>query len=98
MYTPEEEAYLLEHYPKKSVEEIGEDLNKSVRSVIGKLSRLKVYQKKQYVSKTGERPVTKLELCAQIARAIGLEPEEVEGLSKAPKAVLVRILGRLVYR
>ena len=93
MYTDDEVTWLLEEYSNnKDIGSIATKLNKSPRSVIGKLSRLGVYQKKVYVGKTGERPVTKLELCARIARVLDLE---VEGLEKAPKDVLKRIAERL---
>lgn len=93
MYTPEETEYLIEEYKvNKNVEELAAKLNKTPRSIIGKLSRLGIYEKKQYVNKLGERPVTKLEYCARIAQALGME---VEGLEKAPKEVLKRISERL---
>ena len=93
MYTDAETEYLRQHYPAKSVEELAEIMERSTRSIIGKLSRMGIYQKKQYVNKRGERPVTKLELSAQIAHAIGVQPEELEGLEKAPKETLRTILG-----
>jgi len=93
MYTTEEVEFLLEEYAvNKDIEDIANKLGKTPRSVIGKLSRLGVYEKKQYLSKTGERPVTKLEYCARIAQALGIE---VEGLEKAPKDVLKRISEKL---
>ena len=95
MYTDEEEAFLKENYPQMSVEELAAKLNRSTRSIIGKLSRLGIYVKKEYRNKRGERPVTKLELCARIAQALELEPEQLEGLSKAPKSVLREIILRL---
>lgn len=93
MYTNEEVEYLVEEYEKtRNVEEIAGKLGKSPRSIIGKLSRLGIYEKKVYVGKTGERPVTKLEYCARIAQCLEMD---VEGLEKAPKAVLKRIAERL---
>jgi len=88
MYNEEETQYLLDNYPQMSVEELAEKLNRSPRSIIGKLSKLGVYQKKQYVDKRGERPITKLELVANIAQALGLRPEALAGLEKSPKDVL----------
>ena len=93
MYTTEEVEFLLEEYAvNKDIENIANKLGKTPRSVIGKLSRLGVYEKKQYLSKTGERPVTKLEYCARIARCLEMD---VDGLEKAPKAVLRKIAERL---
>jgi len=93
MYTDDEVKWLLDEYSNnKDILSIATKLNKSPRSIIGKLSRLGVYEKKVYVGKTGERPVTKLELCARIARIL---ETDVEGLEKAPKDVLKRIATKL---
>ena len=95
MYTDEEVQWLLEEYHiNKDIASIATKLGKSPRSIIGKLSRLGVYEKKQYVGKTGERPVTKLEYCARIAQHLDLE---LEGLEKAPKGTLKEIAERLDY-
>ena len=93
MYTDEEVQWLLEEYQiNKDIASLSTKLGKSSRSIIGKLSRLGVYEKKQYVGKSGERPVTKLEYCARIARHLEVN---VEGLEKAPKGVLKDIADRL---
>ena len=93
MYTDEEVEFLREEYAiNKDIASIATTLGKSPRSIIGKLSRLGIYEKKVYVGKTGERPVTKLEYCARIARALELN---VEGLEKAPKGVLKEIATKL---
>lgn len=93
MYTEDEVNWLLEEYStNKDILSIAVKIDKSPRSIIGKLSRLGVYEKKVYVGKTGERPVTKLELCARIARVLDLD---VEGLEKAPKSTLKLIAEKL---
>jgi hypothetical protein len=93
MYSDDEVKFLLDEYAvNKDIAALAAKLNKTPRSIIGKLSRLGVYEKKQYVSKTGERPVTKLEYCARIARVLELN---VEGLEKAPKEVLKQIAIKL---
>ena len=83
---------LDEYQLNKDIASIATKLGKSPRSIIGKLSRLGVYEKKQYIGKTGERPVTKLEYCARIARHLGLE---LEGLEKTPKHTLREMADRL---
>ena len=93
MYTKEEESYLLEAYTGAEdkqlvIDELASQLSKSRRSIIGKLSRLGVYEKKVYLTKRGENPITKLELVAEIAAATGIPLEKLEGLEKAPKEVL----------
>jgi hypothetical protein len=95
MYTKEETEYLTTHYDGHNVDELAKHLNKSPRSVIGKLSKLGIYQKKEYLNKRGERPVTKLELVASIAETLNVEPEQLEGLDKTPKEVLRLIVEKL---
>jgi hypothetical protein len=93
MYTKEEEEFLVEKYTnaidKQTVlDDLASTLNKPRRSIIGKLSRLGVYEKKIYLTKRGEEPVTKLELVAEIAEKTGIPLEKLAGLEKAPKEVL----------
>ena len=93
MYTKDEENYLLEAYSGAEdkqlvIDELASQLSKSRRSIIGKLSRLGVYEKKVYLTKRGESPVTKLELVAEIAASLNIELAKLEGLEKAPKEVL----------
>ena len=93
MYTKEEESYLLEAYSGAEdkqlvIDELASQLSKSRRSIIGKLSRLGVYEKKVYLTKRGENPITKLELVAEIAASLNIELTKLEGLEKAPKEVL----------
>ena len=52
---------------RETVEELATELNKSIKSVIGKLSREGIYQKSEYLTKTGEKPITKRELVEKIA-------------------------------
>ena len=68
------------------------ELNKSVKSIIGKLSREGVYQKTEYLSKTGERPITKKQMVEIIAKELVGESSKLAGLEKAPKADLKYLL------
>jgi hypothetical protein len=77
---------------RDTVQILAEELGKSTKSIIGKLSREGVYQKAQYVSKTGEFPITKKELVVKIADAIDGKLEELEGLEKSPKKELKYLL------
>ena len=61
---------------------------KSKKSIIGKLSREGVYRREVYVSKTGEAPITKVEIVSNIAESLGLENSTLAGLEKSPKAAL----------
>jgi len=95
-YTQEQVNYIVREYleepTRETVEELAEELNKSVKSIIGKLSREGVYRKTEYTTKTGEKPVTKLELVQELAEKLELEDWQLAGLEKAPKVALKNIL------
>ena len=88
-YTQEEVATMIDRYTAEptheTVEELADELNKSIKSIIGKLSREGVYQKAIYRTKTGELPITKAELVTQLADLFEMKPEQLAGLEKAPK-------------
>ena len=96
-YTKEQVEYMIDKYnespTRETVETLSEELGKSTKSIIGKLSREGVYQKAVYVSKTGELPVTKKELVVKLADAVDGDLEELEGLEKAPKKELKYLLS-----
>ncbi len=95
-YTPEQTLKVVADYQQGiPVEQIAEALGKSVRSIVAKLSREGVYQKKQYVSKTGE-PVQKKDTVADaIGAVLGFTESETESLTKANKTALVKIFTAL---
>ena len=92
-YPREQTDYIVGVYESEptmeTVNELADELEKSPKSIIGKLSREGVYKRNVYVSKSGCAPVTKTELVSTIAYALGLETESLEGLEKAPKQVLL---------
>tara|TARA_Y100000590_G_scaffold27872_1_gene31231 strand:- start:3930 stop:4226 length:297 start_codon:yes stop_codon:yes gene_type:complete len=77
---------------RDTVQKLANELNKSVKSIIGKLSREGVYQKTEYLSKTGERPITKKQMVEIIAKELVGESSKLAGLEKAPKADLKYLL------
>ena len=91
-YTPEQVIWMSNLYnqtpSRQTVEDIASTLEKSTKSVIGKLAREGIYLKAEYKSKTGEKPITKLQLVSNLAAILNLETEELAGLEKAPKGVL----------
>lgn len=91
-YTEEQTNMLVNEYldcPKpEKVEELAERLGKSKKSIIGKLSREGVYRRESYVSKTGEKPITKVEIVQNIASDLDLEVSDLSGLEKSPKEAL----------
>lgn len=59
-YTPEQTARMVSDYQAgMAVDQIAHNLGKTVRSVVAKLSREKVYVAKSYVNKNGEAPSRK---------------------------------------
>ena len=91
-YTEDQTKFIIETYKQKpdrvTVEMLANDLDKSVKSIIGKLSREGVYRREIYKTKSGELPVTKVEIVSNIADTLGLEVESLFGLEKTPKATL----------
>ena len=91
-YTEKQVKHMVEEYTfeptRETVEKLAEEYNKSVKSIIGKLSREGVYKKTVYKTKTGESPVTKKELVVELSELVGLEYDRLTGLEKSPKADL----------
>jgi len=95
-YTPEQTAQMLQDYAGGvTVEKIAETLGKTVRSVVAKLSREGVYKKKEYVSKTGEKPVKKDAHADAIGAILKLSEGEIDSLTKANKSALKTIFEAL---
>ena len=91
-YTPEQTTKMVADYSAGvTVDQIAEALGKSVRSVVAKLSREGVYQKKTYKTKTGEAVVKKDEWADYIGQALGLTEADTESLTKANKTALAKI-------
>ena len=99
-YTEEQVDLMKEQYTKnpsrETVENLAETLDKSIKSIIGKLSREGVYKKTVYKTKTGEDPETKKEIVEDLAGLLDLQYIQVAGLEKSPKASL-KILREAIY-
>ena len=91
-YTQEQVDHMVNAYTQKpdrtTVDMLAEELEKSVKSIIGKLSREGVYQKQVYTTKTGEMPVTKEFLILGLANLFEVDSSKLMGLEKAPKQVI----------
>ena len=88
-YTPEMTARMVADYQAGvTVEAMAEALGKTVRSVVAKLSREKVYQAKTYKSKSGDAVVKKDTVADYIGEALGLNEADTESLTKANKNAL----------
>ena len=88
-YTDEQVQYMVDKYTaepnRETVDKLAEKLNKSIKSIIGKLSREGVYQKAIYRTKTGEIPMTKGEIIVKVAELLEAEYSRLAGLEKSPK-------------
>ena len=95
-YTEEQVSVMVDWYTaeptRETVEKLSLEFDKSIKSIIGKLSREGVYQKAEYLSKTGQRPVTKKQMVVRIAQELVGDSSKLMGLEKAPKADLKYLL------
>jgi hypothetical protein len=92
-YTAEQTTRMVADYQAGvTVESIATALGKSVRSVVAKLSREKVYVAKTYTTKTGEAVVKKDAHADFIATALGLTEADADSLTKANKTALAKIV------
>ena len=91
-YTEKQVELMIEAYTntptRETVENLAENLDKSIKSIIGKLSREGVYKKTIYKTKTGEDPETKKQIVQDLADKLNINYEAVAGLEKAPKTAL----------
>ena len=91
-YTQDQVEYIVNQYrlspTRETVEELAEELEKSIKSIIGKLSREGVYKKTEYTTKTGEKPITKSQLVLELEELLECD---LKGLEKAPKNCLTAI-------
>ena len=98
-YTENEVKHMRSRYQenptREVVDELAEELNKSIKSIIGKLSREGIYVKAIYRTKTGELPVTKAEIIVKIANELGADSSKLIGLEKAPKQELKYLLEKV---
>jgi Zn-dependent peptidase ImmA (M78 family) len=95
-YTPEQTQELQNLYQAGSpVSELAQRYGVPERSIIAKLSSLGIYQKKQYVSKTGEPPIKKETLVEELARVLAVDILLLDSLEKCNKRVLKILLDRL---
>lgn len=95
-YTPEQTQKMINDYQAGvSVEIIADNLGKTVRSIVAKLSREKVYIKKEYKTKTGESVVKKDTHADAIGAILRLPENDIESLTKANKNALKAIFNAL---
>ena len=88
-YTDEQVRKMIIEYTltpdRATVDRLAKELDKSIKSIIGKLSREGVYQKQVYTTKSGEVPMTKAEIIVSLAEMLKIDSAKIIGLEKAPK-------------
>lgn len=95
-YTAEQTAAIVADYSAGvSVETIAANVGKSVRSIVAKLSREGVYQKKVYKTKTGETVQKKDAVADAIGSILRLSEADTDSLTKANKSALAAIFSAL---
>jgi len=88
-YSPEQTAKIVSDYQAGvTVDAIAAAMGKSVRSIVAKLSREKVYVAKEYKTKNGETPVKKDVHADFIGAALKLSENDIDSLTKANKSAL----------
>ena len=91
-YTQDQVEFMVNQYrlkpDRETVDMLAEELDKSIKSIIGKLSREGVYRKQVYTTKTGEVPITKEQLILGLAELFEVDSSKLMGLEKAPKQVI----------
>lgn len=96
-YTEKETKKMIDIYTDnpclETVERLMTILNKPKKSIISKLCKEGVYVTKSYRTKTGELPITKLELVRSIEDSLDIK---LPGLDKAPKSTLKNLSKTIV--
>jgi ABC-type phosphate transport system substrate-binding protein len=95
-YTAEQTVEIVTAYQAgETVEALAERFQKSVRSIVAKLSREGVYKKKEYTTKNGEKVVKKDAHADAIGAILKLAENDIESLTKANKSALRAIFEAL---
>ena len=88
-YTDEQVRKMIIEYTitpdRETVDRLAKELDKSIKSIIGKLSREGIYKKAIYKTKSGEVPMTKAEIINALASVLAIDSSKIMGLEKAPK-------------
>jgi len=86
-------AQYKENPTMDTVNNLATTTGKTTRSLIAKLSREGVYQKKERATKSGGAVITKTEIVQKIAEKSGLEFDMISTLVKATKTDLQKLVN-----
>lgn len=92
-YTEEQTKELVKLYLEAEdkvaiVDELAIKFGKPKKSIVGKLSKEKVYIRRVYKSKNGKNPITKKEMIHNMAKLLNGDVDKLQGFEKAPKLEL----------
>ncbi len=94
-YTAEQAAEMVAAYTaapeKATVEALALKLGKSVKSIVAKLVREKVYKKAEYVTKSGEAVQKKNDVADAIGAVLRMNENDIDSLTKCNKTALAMI-------
>lgn len=94
-YTVEQTASMIEAYTanptKDTVESLATAMGKTVRSIVAKLSREKVYIKAEYKTKSGEVVQKKNDTADAIGAVLRMNENDIDSLTKCNKTALAMI-------
>lgn len=101
-YTSEQEARFAElatelggSLNSAACETLASEMGKTLRSVVAKASRLGIYRKKEYISKSGEAVQKKDGYAEAIGAVLKMSEGEIDSLTKANKTALEKIFKAL---
>ena len=80
---------------RENIEFLASKFEVSTRSIIAILTAAGLYKRPGYLTKSGEKPVSKLELVDLIAKSMSIDPLDLDGLEKASKNTLKLLLKAL---
>jgi len=94
-YTVEQTASMVSAYTanpsKETVESLAVTMGKTVRSIVAKLSREKVYIKPEYKTKSGETVQKKDAVADAIGAVLRMNENDIDSLTKCNKTALATI-------
>lgn len=98
-YTAEQTAEMVSAYiakpTKETVETLAVTMGKTVRSIVAKLSREKVYIKPEYKTKSGESVVKKDSLIDNLSKLVEMTEAEQSSFAHVNKTALVKLITAL---
>ncbi len=98
-YTVEQTAWMVSDYianpTRETVEKIAVTLGKTVKSVVAKLSREKVYIKPEYKTKSGNTVVKKDTLIDKLSELVEMTEAEQSSFDHVNKTALVKLIAAL---